>query len=58
MFKLQIYMYSYVLKDVVKTGRVKTLADRYGVGKTKSNPRTDVISLRRTISNKARQRER
>ncbi len=31
--------------------------NRYGVGKTKSNPRTDVISLRRTVFNRARQSE-
>ncbi len=54
---VQIHMQSYLLKDVVKTGRVETLANRYGVGNTKSNPRTDMISLRRTISNRARQRE-
>ncbi len=30
---------------------------RYGIDKTKSNPRTDMINLQQTISNRARQRE-
>ncbi len=33
------------------------VTNRYGIGKTKSNPRIDVVSLQRTISNRARQRE-
>ncbi len=38
---VQIQMQSYLLKNVVKTGRVKTLANRYGVGKTKTKARHD-----------------